>query len=189
MKLTAVLLSCAGFMMLHVPAASAQDLDPAILSDGLSCPGTWCGSVDFDATDPISGDTGLVEFILKTSGAGSDPSVVTGDVDMSDGYVLRFEMIDGAPAIFVIPEAVTPFNTSSTPLAAGANQLAETAGAANHFSTPWTPSPGTVGYDSIAGSSDTYNFEAVTPEPASLILMGAGLGLLGLGARRRLRRN
>ena len=62
---------------------------------------TW--SVTYDAVcgadqaplatiDPISGDTGLVEFVLQTSGSGSDPTVVTGDVDMSDGYVIRFEM-------------------------------------------------------------------------------------------------
>jgi hypothetical protein len=193
MKLTAVVLSCAGFLMLHVPAASAEDMDPALSSNGAGCvTSTWCASVNLNATDPISGDTGLVEYILNTSGSGSDPSVVAGDVDMSDGWVIRFEMSTGAagqppagtPQIFII-------NNNNHLLAAydPSADYSETAAADDHFSNPWTPTSTQAGYDSVANSSDTYGFELVAPEPASIFLLSAGLGLLGFGARKRMRTN
>lgn len=150
MKLNALLLACAGFLLLHVPAASAEDSDPAIFSNGANCIGaTWCESTNLSATDPVSGDTGLVEYIFKTAAQGSsDPSVVTGDLDMSDGYVLRFEMNGATPELFLLTGAVTPYNTSN---GAEANPSSWTAAAPNTISATFTPTSGQVGYDSVPG--------------------------------------
>jgi hypothetical protein len=189
MKLTAVVLSCAGFLMLHVPAAFAEDMDPALSSNGAGCVG-WCASVNLDATDPISGDTGLVEYILKTGNPpGTDPNVVTGDVDMSDGWVIRFEMVSGTPEIFIINNSSNSLAAYNIAAGAGANPYSRTAAPEDQFSPQWTPTSVQAGYDSVSGSEDTYGFQVVAPEPASIILLSAGLGLLGLGARRRLGRN
>ena len=53
MKLNAILLSCAGLLLLHVPLASAEDFDPALSSNGAELHGYDLVLVPSTSTLPI----------------------------------------------------------------------------------------------------------------------------------------
>ena len=186
--------------------AYADVIDP-LFGETLTntCPAN-CLSVA-DGVDPISGMTTL-EYVFYNSGdlpsTGTHSpisAVVAGDVKVLEfggstvGDLIRFENTGGSAVAFIFSSDIsgglaadvglpTTFQANTVTISENSSGGAP----AGLPSSPYTPSSTQPGHCTSCSSSIAYGLQSpdLIPEPGTLTIMG--IGLLGMGAARRLRK-